>query len=45
MSVGDNGSLDSGWLEPQTQTAFTDAALAGNYLFGELPLLSVEPTG
>lgn len=39
MSVGDNGSLDSGWLEPQTQTAFTDAALAGNYLFGELPPL------
>jgi len=45
MNVGDNGSLDSGWLEPQTQTAFTGAALAGNYLFGELPLLSVEPTG
>jgi hypothetical protein len=32
-------------LEPQTQTVFTGAALAGNYLFGELPLLSVEPTG
>jgi hypothetical protein len=45
MSVGDNGSLDSGWMEPQTQTAFTGAALAGNYLFGELPLLNVEPTG
>ncbi len=45
MSVGDNGSLDSGWLEPQTQTAFTDAALAGNYLFGELPLLNILPTG
>ncbi len=44
MSVGDNGSLDSGWLEsqtvPQTQTDFTGAALAGNYLLGELPLLS-----
>ena len=24
---GDNGSLDSGWLEPQTQTTFTSAAL------------------
>jgi hypothetical protein len=44
MSVGDNGSLDSGWLEsqtvPQTQTGFTYAALVGNYLLGELPLLS-----
>jgi hypothetical protein len=45
MSVGGNGSLDSGWLEPQTQTAFTGAALAGNYLFGELPLLNILPTG
>ena len=44
MSVGDNGSVDSGWLEPQTlpqtQTVFTSGALAGNYLFGELPLLN-----
>ena len=45
MSVGANGSLDSGWMEPQTQTAFTGAALAGNYLFGELPLLNLLPTG
>jgi hypothetical protein len=45
MSVGVNGSLDSGWLEPQTQTVFTGAALAGNYLFGELPLLNILPTG
>jgi hypothetical protein len=44
MGVGDNGSLDSGWLEPQTQTAFTNAALAGNYLFGNLSLLNIEPT-
>ena len=40
MGVGDNGSLDSGWLESQTQTAFTNTALAGNYLFGEMPRLS-----
>ncbi|MFY9854532.1 MAG: hypothetical protein WAK26_11720, partial [Terracidiphilus sp.] len=40
MSVSDNGSLDSGWLESQTQTAFTYAALAGNFLVGEMPLLS-----
>ena len=45
MSVGDNGSLDSGWLEPQTQTVFTNAALAGKYLFGDLPQLNIEPTG
>jgi len=42
MSVKDSGSVDSGWLEPQTQTVFTDAALAGDYLSGELPLLSAE---
>jgi hypothetical protein len=45
MTVGDNSSLDSGWLEPQTQIVFTDAALAGNYLFGELPLLNLQPNG
>jgi hypothetical protein len=49
MSVGDNGSLDSGWLESQTvlqtQTGFTYAALVGNYLLGELPLLSGLSSG
>jgi hypothetical protein len=53
MSVGDNGSLDSGWLEPQTppqalpqtQTASTTAAQPGNYLFGELPLLNAASNG
>jgi hypothetical protein len=45
MSVGDNGSVDSGWLESQTQTTFTYAALAGSYLFGELPLLSGSSSG
>ncbi len=44
MSIGTNGSVDSGWLEAQSQTAFTNAALTGSYLFGELPLLSVQPT-
>jgi hypothetical protein len=44
ISVGDNGSLDSGWLESQTQASFTNAALAGNYLFGNLPLLNIEPS-
>jgi hypothetical protein len=45
MSVGDNGSLDSGWLESQTPPAFTSAALAGNYLLGDLAQLNIEPTG
>jgi len=44
MGVKDNGSLDSGWLESQTQTSFTNAALAGNYLYGDLSLLNIEPT-
>jgi len=41
--------VDSGWLEAQSaaqsQTTFTNAALSGNYLFGELPLLNLLPTG
>jgi hypothetical protein len=49
MGVGDNGSLDSGWLEPQVlpqaQTSFTSRALAGNYLFGQLPLLNAHSIG
>jgi hypothetical protein len=45
MSVGDNGSIDSGWLESQTQTTFTYAALAGNFVLAELPLLSGESPG
>jgi hypothetical protein len=46
MTVKDNGSFDSGALEPQSlpssQTTFTDASLAGQYLSGELPLLSLN---
>ena len=49
MSVGGSGAVDSGRLEAQTaaQTAnaFSDAALAGNYLLGELPIMDVPPTG
>ncbi len=44
MGVGDNGSLDSGWLESQTQTAFTNTALAGNFLFGDMSQLNIEPS-
>jgi hypothetical protein len=65
MGVGNNGSLESGWLEsqsapqsasqsaaqsasqlaPQALTSFTNAALAGNYLFADLSQLNIEPTG
>jgi len=48
MTVGNNGSVDSGRLEAQSaaqlQNAFTGAALQGSYLFGERPLLSLQPT-
>jgi len=44
MGVGDNGSIESGWLEAQTQTTFTNDALAGNYLLGDLSLMNIEPT-
>jgi hypothetical protein len=44
MSVGVNGSVDSGALEAQSQTTFTNAAVSGNYQFGELPVLSVQPS-
>jgi hypothetical protein len=47
MEVKNNGALDSGWLESQTATqtpsAFTNASLAGNYLFGDLSQLNIEP--
>ncbi len=53
MNVGNNGALDTGWLEPQVapqttsqaEGAFTSAALAGNFLFGELPLFSGDSNG
>jgi hypothetical protein len=44
LSLGENGSVDSGMMEPQTQTAFTNTALAGNYLFSNLAQLNIEPT-
>ncbi len=40
LDVNGNGSVDSGWLEQQTQTTFTSAALAGNYVMVELQPLS-----
>jgi hypothetical protein len=45
ISVGGGAnSLDSGFIEDQTQTTFTDAALAGNYMLGNLPLESATDT-
>jgi hypothetical protein len=29
--------LQTGWVEPQTQTIFTNEALKGSYLFGQMP--------
>jgi hypothetical protein len=42
FSGNNGGYLEPGWMEPQTQTTFTNAAVAGNYLFGQLP--RIEPT-
>jgi len=44
LNGGGNSALDSGWLEPQTQTTFTNAALAGDYLMGKLPLMEQNAT-
>jgi len=44
MGVSNKGSVESGWLESQTQTAFTNASLAGNYLSADLSQLNIEPT-
>ena len=35
---GSPNFLEVGWLQPQTQTTFTNAALAGTYLFADLAL-------
>jgi hypothetical protein len=38
-------SVGSGWMEAQTQTTFTDAAVAGNYMEGQLPLMQTGQIG
>jgi hypothetical protein len=45
MDLGSSGYLQTGWVEPQTQTTFTDAALAGNYLFGQLQPMQATQHG
>jgi hypothetical protein len=37
---GSNGNLETGWMESQTQSTFTNAKLGGDYLTGPLPLMS-----
>jgi hypothetical protein len=53
MSVGSNGSVDTGWLESQPAAqklseapiALATAASDASYLFGELPLFNAESNG
>ena len=42
---GSDGFLQTGWLEPQTQTVFTNAAVAGSYVVGQMPLLNADADG
>ena len=35
-----NGSIESGWLDAQAQTTFTDSTLAGAYVIGQQQLLN-----
>jgi hypothetical protein len=42
---GGEGWLETGWIEAQTQATFTDAALAGNYLFHQLPRINPSSNG
>jgi hypothetical protein len=37
FSANNSAYLETGWMEPQTQTTFTYTAVAGTYLFGQLP--------
>ena len=39
LVVDGNGDLYGGFVDPQTQTTFTDAALAGTYMLGQFPPL------
>ena len=46
LNGGGNPSyLETGWLEPQSQTTFTDAAVAGNYMAGKLPVMEPASNG
>jgi hypothetical protein len=45
LDLSSNGYLESGWVEAQSQTTFTDAAVAGNYMLGQLPPMSATQNG
>jgi hypothetical protein len=45
LDLNGNGYLQTGWVEPQSQTTFTYAAVAGNYLFGMLPPMQATQHG
>jgi hypothetical protein len=45
MTANGSGDADAGSIEPQTQTTFTDAAVAGNYMLGGLPPESPQASG
>jgi hypothetical protein len=50
FTLGLNGGgspnyLETGWFEPQTQTTFTDAALAGSYMYGQMPPMQESQYG
>ena len=45
MTASGSGNADAGSLDAQTQTTFTDAALAGNYMLGGFPPESPQADG
>jgi hypothetical protein len=45
LDLNGKGYLETGWIEPQTQTTFTNAAFAGNYMLGEMPRLVANANG
>jgi hypothetical protein len=45
LDLSSNGYLESGWVEAQSQTTFTDAGVAGNYMLGQLPPMSATQNG
>jgi hypothetical protein len=42
LDLNSNGYLATGWLEAQTETTFTNAAVAGDYLLGKMPPMSAS---
>jgi hypothetical protein len=45
LDLNGNGYLQTGWMEPQSQTTFTYAAVAGTYLMGGLPPMQATQHG